>query len=54
MVKKLTEICVECWLLLPNYKQNKNMLTDFDNTVQYQILVKSVQQLSGCYKQADG
>jgi hypothetical protein len=51
---KLTEICVECWLLLPNCKQNKNMFTDFGNTVQYQILVNSVQQLSSCYKQADG
>jgi len=54
MVKKLTEICVECWLLLPSCKQNQSMFTDFGNTVHYQILVKSVQQLSGCYKQTYG
>jgi len=54
MVKKLTEICVECWLLPPGCKQNQKMFTDFGNTVQYQILVKSVQWLSGCYKQTDG
>ena len=30
------------------------MFTNFGNTVQYQIIVKSVQQLSCCYKQADG
>jgi hypothetical protein len=39
MVKKLTEICGERLLLLPTYKQNQNMFTNFGNTVQYQILV---------------
>jgi len=29
MVKKLTEICVKCLLLLPSCKQIQNMFTDF-------------------------
>jgi len=51
---KLTEICVECWLLLPTCEQHQNIFTDFSNTVQYQILVKFVQQLYSCYKQPEG
>ena len=58
MAKKLTEIHVECLLMLSSCSHNenmlRNMLKNFGNTVEYQIILKSVQQLPSCYKQAYG